>query len=126
MSACLLDISTLLAWLWPNHEAHDLVTAWQKGKVVAICPLTELGFLRISTQANFGATPDQARRMLDAWRKVRKPVFIPCDMSALDGGEPWSGNVTTDFYLADLAARHDMLWATLDEHSMHSNAEVIR
>jgi predicted nucleic acid-binding protein len=45
----LLDIATLLAWLW-DHEHHERVLAWQKGQTVALCPITELGFLRISSQ----------------------------------------------------------------------------
>ena len=126
MTSYLLDVSTLLAWLWPGHEDNDLVLAWQKGKKVAICPLTELGFLRISTQAHFGATPEEARRALDDWRRSRKPAFVPCDMSALEGSLPPSGGVTMDSYMADLAARNGMALATLDEHSGHANAEVIR
>lgn len=60
----LLDISVLLAWLWDQHEHHTRVLAWESGKSIAICPLTELGFLRISTSLAFGATMEQAREML--------------------------------------------------------------
>jgi hypothetical protein len=41
---CLLDVSTLLAWLWADHEHHPRVIRWQKGKAIAVCPITELGF----------------------------------------------------------------------------------
>ena len=56
---CLLDVSTLLAWLWADHEHHQRVIRWQKGKAIAVCPITELGFLRISTQPAFGATMEK-------------------------------------------------------------------
>jgi predicted nucleic acid-binding protein len=52
----LLDISVLLAWLWEKHEHHRRVLNWEAGKSIGICPLTELGFLRISTSPAFGAT----------------------------------------------------------------------
>jgi predicted nucleic acid-binding protein len=63
----LLDISVLLAWLWEKHEHHHRVLNWEAGKSIAICPLTELGFLRISTSPAFGATMQQAREMLQDW-----------------------------------------------------------
>ena len=121
----LLDVSTLLAWLWPDHECHSRVLRWQKGKAIAICPITELGFLRISTQPVFGATMAEAREMLAAWHKKIQPQFIPCDLKTLDGiSSPTSGR-TTDFYLASLAAKHEMNWATLDENSQHPGAFVL-
>jgi predicted nucleic acid-binding protein len=122
----LLDVSTLLAWLWQDHEAHDRVMAWQHGKTLAVCPLTELGFLRISTQPAFGATMAEAREMLTAWRKKRQPAHVPCDLPVLESSPPapTSGR-TTDFYLASLADRHGMKWATLDQDSRHPAAAVI-
>src|ERR1039458_3853710 len=59
---CLLDVAPLLALLWEGHEHHERTMAWlTKGKM-AVCPVTELGFLRISTQPAFGATFPQAKR----------------------------------------------------------------
>ncbi len=121
----LLDISVLLAWLWERHEHHRRVLAWEPGQTLAVCPLTELGFLRIPTSGAFGATMDQAREMLGNWLERRNPRFIPCDVRALDGAvAPISGK-TTDFYLANLARAYSMQWATLDENSGHSAAFLI-
>jgi predicted nucleic acid-binding protein len=121
----LLDISVLLAWLWDTHEHHHRVLRWESGQAIAVCPLTELGFLRISTSATFGATMDQAREMLRDWLQQRQPLFIPCDIRALDGASARTSGRTTDYYFGNLAVAHSMRWATLDEHSGHPAASVI-
>src|SRR6185369_14722507 len=96
----LLDVSTLLAWLWSDHEHHSRVTAWHQGRSVAVCAITELGFLRISTQPVFGATMGEAREMLSAWNKKLRPKQLPCDLPVLESlPAPVSGK-TTDFYMA--------------------------
>ncbi len=122
---CLLDISVLLAWLWDKHEHHQRVLSWEKGQSVAICPLTELGFLRISTSSAFGASMEQAREMLQDWLRQRQPQFLPCDVRTLDGLDAPTSGKTTDFYFGNLAAAHSMQWATLDERSGHPAALVI-
>ncbi|MDB6023013.1 MAG: hypothetical protein JWQ04_2870 [Pedosphaera sp.] len=115
----LLDVSTLLAWLWSEHEHHHRVMRWQKGQSLAICPITELGFLRISTQPVFGATMYEAHEMLAVWHGKVQPKYVPCDLRVLSSAvAPVSGK-TTDFYLASLAEKHGMRWATLDEGRGH-------
>src|SRR5687768_12292511 len=101
----LLDVSTLLAWLWRDHEHHRRVMSWQMGKSVAICPITELGFLRISTQPAFGATMTVVREMLAVWHQQAQPVPVPCDLPALEGTPAPDSGKTTDFYLANLAQK---------------------
>ena len=121
----LLDVAPLLALLWEGHEHHERTMAClTKGKM-AVCPVTELGFLRISTQPAFGATFPQAKRMLRDWKQAQKPEFIPCDLDALDMDDPSTGKHTTDFYLASLAQKHGMQLATLDEGVKHQAALVI-
>jgi predicted nucleic acid-binding protein len=121
----LLDVSTLLAWLWSDHEHHERVIRWQKGQLIAVCPITELGFLRISTQPVFGATVTEAREMLSVWRGRVHPNDLACDLPALRSDPPSVGGRTTDFYLASLAAKYGMKWATLDESSGHRAAFVL-
>lgn len=121
----LLDVSTLLALLWETHEFNERVTRWQENQSLAVCPITELGFLRISTQPSFGLSPAEARRLLREWKNARKPFFVSCDLAPLDGEEPPSGGKTTDFYLAGLAAKHGMKWATLDGGVKHPAAFLI-
>jgi predicted nucleic acid-binding protein len=114
----LLDVSALIALLWDLHEHNERATRWQEtaGRL-AVCPLTEIGFLRISTQPAFGATVEQARKLLRDWKTAKKPEFIPCDIEPLKTTAPGTGTKTTDFYLAGLAEEHGMKLATL-EHSM--------
>jgi predicted nucleic acid-binding protein len=121
----LLDVSTLLAWLWRDHEHHRRVISWQSSQAVAICPITELGFLRISSQPAFGATIKDAREMLTDWIKKAKPARIACDLPALDGLPASTTGKTTDFYLANLAAKHGLGFATLDESIAHAAAFVV-
>jgi uncharacterized protein len=121
----LLDVSTLIALLWELHVHNERVTRWQKGEKLALCPLTELGFLRISTQPAFGATVAEARKMLRDWKRTRKPEFVPCDLDSLDSEEPTTGTRTTDFYLASLASKHGMRLATLDEGIGHKAVFLI-
>jgi predicted nucleic acid-binding protein len=121
----LVDVSVLLAWLWEDHDHNERVTRWQQKQRVAICPISELGFLRISTQPVFGASIAQARAMLDTWLKKFNPARVPCDLRALDGEIAPSGGKTTDFYLANLAKSHGMKFATLDEMVKHEAAFLI-
>ncbi len=121
----LLDVSTLIALLWDLHVHNERVTRWQNSASLAVCPLTELGFLRISTQPTFGASVRDARKILRDWKQAKSPKFVPCDIDALAMDEPPTGSKTTDFYLASLAARHSMQLATLDEGIGHKAAFVI-
>lgn len=116
----LLDVNVLLALLWNNHEHNWRVWKWldAEGKV-AVCPLTEIGFVRISTQPVYGATVEQARKMLRDWKTAKKPEFVPCDIEALKTHAPKTGTQTTDFYLAGLAEQHGMKLATLENKMAH-------
>jgi predicted nucleic acid-binding protein len=119
----LLDVSTLMALLMQGHEHHKRATAWQNSTAtLAVCPITEIGFLRISTQPVFGATVEQARTMLRDWKAARKPQFVPCDVEALKTDAPGTGTKTTDFYLAGLAEAHGMKLATLENDMGHKAA----
>jgi predicted nucleic acid-binding protein len=121
----LLDASTLVALLWQNHVHHDQATAWSAGKTLVLCPITELGFLRVSTSLAYNATMTQARDTLNDFLKRKSPEFIPADTRALDGEVAPSSAKTTDWYLANLALNHGMKWATLDERAEHPNAELV-
>lgn len=122
----LLDVSVLLALLYKRHAHHQRVSDWDRSGVkLAVCPLSQLGFLRISTQPVFGATVKDARKALREWREKRKPEFIACDMDALDTQAPSVGSKTTDFYLASLAEQRGMALATLDEGIAHKAVFVI-
>jgi toxin-antitoxin system PIN domain toxin len=119
----LLDVNTLIALLWAEHEHNDRARLWlETVKNFAVCPLTELGFVRISTQPSFGVTVEQARKMLADWKAAKSPRFVPCDLEVLKTAAPKTGNKTTDYYLAALAEAHGMKLATLETNLGHRAA----
>ena len=120
----LLDISALVALLLGEHEFNARVTAWANGKTLAVCPFTELGFLRVAMSA-YKATPEQARKTLVDFQRSDRPRFLAADISVLTG-EPFpSLNKSTDWYIANLAMKHGMKWATTDAKANHPAAVVI-
>jgi toxin-antitoxin system PIN domain toxin len=121
----LLDVNALIALLWQNHIHHARAVAWVAGKKLAVCPITELGFVRVSTSPGFGATMTDAREALGAFIKEAKPDFVPADARALDGVTAPNSKATTDFYLANLAHAHGLKLATFDSSINHPAAENI-
>jgi uncharacterized protein len=121
----LLDVSALVALLWENHVHNVRVEKWAKGKTLVLCPITELGFVRVSSSPAHNATVKEAREVLADFIRDFSPEFIPADARQLDTkAAPTSGR-TTDWYLAELAQRHGLKWGTLDESTAHPAALVI-
>lgn len=123
----LLDVGVLIAAINQDHVHHDKVNAWLKGKPLAVCPLAELGFLRITTQPTaFNLAMADARRFLAAFLNAHQVEFIPDYLPALRSQAP-STKVVTDYYLCELAAHKSGGWklATLDTKIAHPAAEVI-
>jgi hypothetical protein len=67
----------------------------------------------------------EARTMLSIWHQKAEPAHVPCDLPALDGTPAPVSGKTTDFYLANLAQKNGMQWATLDQGSAHPAALVL-
>ena len=121
----LLDLNLLLALAWPSHVHHDPAHAWFEQEASpgwATCPLTQLGFVRLSSTPAFtsdAVSPTEALSLLK-------------DIVAMDGHEFWSDNVNclsamfgngmqitghrqvTDAYLLSLARDRSGCLATLD------------
>ena len=122
----LLDVNVLLAAIWANHPHHAKAFAWLGGRSILLCPLAELGFLRVSTNKKvINAPMAQARRLLEKFVTDRKVDRIADDLAALDSHPKLSEEVT-DLYLADLAAKHGARLGTFDQGLPHSAADVIR
>jgi toxin-antitoxin system PIN domain toxin len=121
----LLDVNLLLAAIWANHPQHAKAFAWLSGKSVMLCPLSELSFLRISTNKKaINAPMEKARDLLNQFARDRKAVRIAADLPALDS-HPGRSEEVTDHYLADLATLHGARLATLDQNLTHSSVDVI-
>ena len=126
MTSVLLDVNTLLALGWPEHEAHAVVVKRlaQTGKW-ATCPITQLGFVRISaTGGIFSRTlsPLQAHVALVALCADKQhrfvaehPSVVESDFSELSGPRQ-----TTDAYLLTLAKHHHMRLLTLDRRLVNA------
>ena len=119
----LLDVSALVAHLVQSHEHHSRVNAWWPGRGLAVCPITELGFLRVACA--LGSTMEDARTVLAEFLRDEAPAFIPCDRHALDSPAITSPRKTTDIYLADLATARGWHLATLDAGIAHPVADLI-
>jgi len=121
----LLDVNILLAAIWANHPQHAKAFAWLSGKSVILCPLSELGFLRISTNKKaINAPMEKARDLLNQFATDREAARIADDLQALDSHAGKSEEVT-DHYLADLATLHGARLATFDQNLTHSSVDVI-
>jgi uncharacterized protein len=121
----LLDINVLLAAIWQQHPQFAKADAWLVGREVATCPLTELGFLRISTNKRaLNADMTASRQLLEAFLQKHNAECIPADLPVLKSSARRSEELT-DYYLADLAASKGMKLATFDTGIKHRAAELI-
>jgi toxin-antitoxin system PIN domain toxin len=122
----LLDVNILIAGIVQTHSRHSEARDWLLGKDIVLCPIAELGFLRISTndKSAIGLTMDAAREVLEKFASERKADRIEDDLPALQS-HPRTSNQVTDHYLADLAAKHGLKLATFDAQLNHPSAELI-
>ena len=122
----LLDVNLLIAGIVQTHSRHTQARDWLSGRQIVLCPIAELGFLRISThhKSAIGLTMERAREVLQRFASERKAERIPDDLPALDSHPRASGQVT-DHYLANLAAKHGLKLATLDGQINHPSVELI-
>ena len=121
----LLDVNLLIAAIWSTHANHPKADIWTKDKELATCPITELGFLRISTHPRgLNCEMAGARALLEDFISKHSVEFIPADLPALKSGAANSDQVT-DIYLAELASARSIKLATLDTGIRHSAVEAI-
>jgi uncharacterized protein len=120
----LLDVNVLLALAWPNHQHHQVATRWferVRRKGWATCAITELGFVRISSNPSFteeAKSPLEASQLLQKLCQVTKHRFLSCESPPSELLAAWRQTLghrqTTDVYLAVIASNHGMKLATFD------------
>jgi predicted nucleic acid-binding protein len=122
----LLDVNMLIAAIWRDHQDQPMVEAWLHGKQTATCPISELGFLRISSGDGFPfrAEPQLCRKALSEFVRKHRCRFVPDDFSARIVPAQLSAQFT-DLYLAESAKRHRMKLATLDKRISHQAIELV-
>lgn len=118
----LLDVNALVALGLIHHEFHGRVAGWvraQRSIELVTCPITELGFVRVISQATaYSMTVAQSRTLLV---RLKKNDVIPfsfiADSHNVSHLPAWvkSARQTTDGHLAELARANGAVLATLDE-----------
>jgi toxin-antitoxin system PIN domain toxin len=124
----LLDVNVLIALAWPSHVHHGETQRWFAARRAAgfrTCPLTETGFVRISSNPQFireAVSPSRALDLLRAITSLPQHKFWPDDLplwNAVWEKYPIVGHrQVTDAYLLALAASRDGVVATLDRGLM--------
>jgi predicted nucleic acid-binding protein len=115
-----LDVNALVALGFIHHQFHDRIVAWlqsQQFPILATCSITELGFVRVLSQAAaYYLTVAQARTALLRLKKANVFTFID-DTHDISHLPAWvkSPKQTTDGHLVELASASEAVLATLDE-----------
>lgn len=125
MTIKLLDVNVLVALAWPNHVHHDVAKRWftdNKAQGWATTPVTELGFVRVSSNKRVipsASTPGAALNVLRSLCTQRGHEFWPDNTRLID--PPFALDrlgayrQVTDVHLAALAAARDACLVTLDK-----------
>lgn len=130
MKPYLLDVNLLIALSWPSHVHHGTAQEWftRKRKAgFATCPVTQLGFVRISSNPRYideAVLPEEAGELLRRIKRLPGHRFWP---DALDVQQIFTAfraplaatfiighRQVTDAYLAALAQARGGTLATLD------------
>lgn len=122
----LLDLNVLFALAWPNHQFHRASTKRLEaaGQRWATCALTQLGFIRLSSNPSAVSSPKfpyEAACLLSAM--VQDPLHVYLDVLDMPAMEPASAvfklatghKQITDAYLLHLARRHNATFVTFDK-----------
>ena len=118
----LLDVNALVALTWDSHVHHARARGWfaaNSSAGWATCPLTESGFVRVSSNPKVLPSPigvEQARGVLASLRNVAGHRFLVDDVSITDADVPTlSGHrQVSDAHLLTLARRHGVRLVTFD------------
>lgn len=123
----LLDVNVLVSLAWPNHVHHAAAHTWFGSRprklAWATTPVTECGFVRVSSNRSAIATavtPGDAMALLARMRSAAGHRFLPDDVEQVVGDELLdqqrlvSHRLVTDAHLLALARRHGARLATFD------------
>jgi toxin-antitoxin system PIN domain toxin len=118
----LLDVDVLLALAWPNHQHHGAAHRWFSAaprRGWATCPLTELAFVRLSSNPAFtrdAVGPADALALLERVRRLprhRSFAELP-PVAGLASFGLLGHRQVNDAYLMLVARRHHGVLATFD------------
>lgn len=120
--AALLDVNALVALAWDTHVHHAAMRRWfarHHATGWATCPVTESGFVRVSSNPKVLPSPigvAAARGVLTALRAVDGHGFLTDAVSITDDDVPVVAGYrqVTDAHLLTLARRHGHRLVTFD------------
>ena len=123
--AVLLDANLLIALAWPQHVHHELAHNWfaaARAKPWATCALTQLAFVRISSNPKIirdARNPAAASALLRQLTELPNHVFWPdrldvAELRAFESVRLVGHRQVTDAYLVELARANGGRVATLD------------
>lgn len=122
----LLDVNLLISLAWPNHVHHRAARDWfskRGGEPWATTPVTESGFVRVSSNRSAIATavtPAEALALLTEMRSRPGYQFLADDVAGVLGeglvarDRLVAYRQVTDAHLLAVARRHQARLATLD------------
>jgi uncharacterized protein len=120
----LLDVNVLLAIAWPNHQFHAAaIAALSRQNRWATCALTQLGFIRLSSNPaaiSTAKSPEEATGLLA--RLVADSLHIYLDSLPAPASADWRDafrkllghQQVMDAYLLRLAAANKAVLVTFD------------
>ncbi len=125
MSGDLPDVNLLLALAWPNHQFHGPARRWFGGRsgTWITCPLTQLGFVRLSSNPAFtplAKTPREATLLLAAMtahpdhRFMTDSEAVASQVFQRLAGRLEGHQQVTDAYLVALAISNSSRLVTFD------------
>lgn len=125
-AAYLLDVNSLLALAWPNHQFHGRIRRWfdqNQARGWSTCAITQLGFIKLSASPAFtdaAVSPADAADMLARYTSHPTHTFLGTLPPAVGkNGPQWkpilSHTQTTDAYLLRLAAYAGSKLVTFDK-----------
>lgn len=130
MAIALLDVNVLVALAWPNHTHHGTARDWfnaNKRNGWATTPITELGFVRVSSNKRViptATTPRAATEVLhrlcaqpghEFWPDQTRLVEPPFPLDHLGAYRQ-----VTDVHLVALAVAQDAKLVTMDKGAVEA------
>ena len=126
----LLDLNVLIALAERGHQHHEKAEKWFKSsgmKSWGVCPLTETGFLRVTTNPAYRPGPrtlEQAIAILQVIKGLPGYRYWGIDESWVTLTAPFAARIfghqqVTDAYLLGLAIKGDGVLVTFDSGVRH-------
>jgi toxin-antitoxin system PIN domain toxin len=119
------DVNVLVAMAWPSHVQHEAALRWfeaNRSAGWATCPITQSGFVRVSSNRNVipeAKTPQEALALLRRIVELPDHRFWEDDVAIASAEEIESNRLlgyrqVTDAHLLTLALRRGGRVATFD------------